>query len=680
MKVHRLKVLLLSSAAAVAIGVFAMAPMASASVSAQASPVGHKVTVINLQAVYQGQLAHPHKPGKIAGVVPGVHKQPRKSSPAASCVEPDHCPLLYQGGLVQHSPHVYLLLWGPNWSTDSSQAATASHLESFYAGLGTQPQDSWSDTTDQYTDGTGHPSFSGSVYKGVWQDTSTPPTGVDQTQLAAEADAFTSSQGITDTTDAQIVIATQSGTCPQGFYASICGGSGTYCAWHSNSNEPYTNLPYMLDSGVGCGEDFINSNGTYDGLTMVAGHEYAETITDPFPLSGWLDPNDSYGGEIGDKCVWAGENWGGSDPDGNITLSTGSFAMQSLWSNSANACVMSTTITQQDTVTVTNPGNQSSSPNSNASLQMSGSSSGGYSLTWGATGLPAGLTINASTGLISGLVTATPATYPVTVTAKDTNGASNSASFNWTVLSQQTAVQDSSPLITYGYWQGVTDTAASGGTYRQSAYTTGHASFTFSGTAVKWATIKGPDKGIASVTIDGASKGKFDLYSATKTPSVLTFSGLASKSHTIKIVVTGTKNLASSGYNVPIDAFTVGTTTTQDSSTKITYGWWAGKTSTSASGGTYRSAASAGPASFTFTGTQVHWITTTGPAYGKAEVYLDGVDQGTVDLYSPATHWQTAKSYTASGPGQHTLTIQVLAQKNTASTGKAVNIDAFTVP
>jgi len=295
-----------------------------------------------------------------------------------------------------------------------------------------------------------------------------------------------------------------------------------------------------------------------------------------------VDFNDSSGGEIGDKCAWQA-------PNGDVALSTGSFAMQSLWSNSApNACVMSTSVSQQ-------------------------------------------------------------------------------------------TVQDSSPLVTYGYWQGVTDTAASGGTYRQNEFAGGHEQFKFSGTAVKWATIKGPDKGIASVTIDGVSKGKFDLYSATKTPSVLTFSGLSSTSNTIKIVVPGTKNSASSGYNVPIDAFIVGTTTTQDTSTKITYGWWAGKASTSASGGTYRSAASAGPASFTFTGTRVDWITTTGPGYGKAEIYLDGVDQGTVDLYSPTTHWKTAKSYTAAGPGQHTLTIQVLAQKNTASTGKAVIIDAFTV-
>lgn len=88
-----------------------------------------------------------------------------------------------------------------------------------------------------------------------------------------------------------------------------------------------------------------------------------------------------------------------------------------------------------DTVTVTNPGNQSSYQHSNLSVQMSGSSSGGFSLTWSATGLPAGVTINASTGLISGPVTAAPATYPVTVTATDSNGASNSVSFSWTVLS-----------------------------------------------------------------------------------------------------------------------------------------------------------------------------------------------------------------------------------------------------
>jgi hypothetical protein len=122
-----------------------------------------------------------------------------------------------------------------------------------------------------------------------------------------------------------------------------------YCGWHTNSvsgGETFTNLPYTLDAGPNCGENFVNSGtaGLYDGFSIVGGHEYAETITDPQPDSGWFDANDNVsGGEIGDKCAWGGELWGplGSDPYGNVTLSTGSFAMQSLWSNANGACAMS---------------------------------------------------------------------------------------------------------------------------------------------------------------------------------------------------------------------------------------------------------------------------------------------------------------------------------------------------
>lgn len=398
--------------------------MASASVPAPLSAAGHPVTVVNLQQNYLAKLAVHHKQGRISGIVYPRNKQPKPGTPNSTCSEP-HCPLIYNGGSVQHSPHVYLLLWGPNWSADPSQSATASYLENFYAGLGVQPQDSWSDITDQYSDGSGHPSFSGSVYAGAWQDTSTPPTGVDQTQLGAEADAFAANLGITDLTNAQIIVATQSGTCPQGFYAPSCnGGTGDYCAWHSNSNEPYTNLPYVLDAGTGCGEDYVNSGGTYDGFSIVGGHEYAETITDPFPDTGWLDTNDSSGGEIGDKCAW-------QSPNGDVALSTGSFAMQSLWSNSQNACVMKAT-SSPDQVTVTNPGNRTTYVGGRLNLQMSGSSSAGLPLTWSATGLPAGLSIAASTGLISGATTKV-ATYSAKVTAKDSTPASGSAAFTWTV-------------------------------------------------------------------------------------------------------------------------------------------------------------------------------------------------------------------------------------------------------
>ncbi len=58
-------------------------------------------------------------------------------------------------------------------------------------------------------------------------------------------------------------------------------------------------------------------------------------------------------------------------------------------------------------------------------------SAAGQTLTYTAAGLPPGLSIS-STGLFTGTPT-TPGTYPVTVTATDTSGVSNSASFTWTV-------------------------------------------------------------------------------------------------------------------------------------------------------------------------------------------------------------------------------------------------------
>jgi len=86
-----------------------------------------------------------------------------------------------------------------------------------------------------------------------------------------------------------------------------------------------------------------------------------------------------------------------------------------------------------NTVTVTNPGNQTGTVGTAVSLQIHATdSASGQTLTYSATGLPAGLSINSSTGLISGTPT-TAATSNVTVTAKDTTNASGSTSFTWTI-------------------------------------------------------------------------------------------------------------------------------------------------------------------------------------------------------------------------------------------------------
>jgi subtilase family serine protease len=91
--------------------------------------------------------------------------------------------------------------------------------------------------------------------------------------------------------------------------------------------------------------------------------------------------------------------------------------------------------TTGNTVTVTNPGNQTSTVGSAVSLQIKASdSASGQTLTYSASGLPAGLSINSSSGLISGTPTAAGSSS-ATVTAKDTTGASGSTSFSWTVNS-----------------------------------------------------------------------------------------------------------------------------------------------------------------------------------------------------------------------------------------------------
>ncbi|MDJ0382064.1 putative Ig domain-containing protein [Streptomyces sp. G-G2] len=86
-----------------------------------------------------------------------------------------------------------------------------------------------------------------------------------------------------------------------------------------------------------------------------------------------------------------------------------------------------------NTVTVTNPGPRSTTVDTAASLQIQATdSASGQTLTYSATGLPPGLTVNTATGLISGTPT-TAGTYTVTAGAQDTTNASGSASFTWTV-------------------------------------------------------------------------------------------------------------------------------------------------------------------------------------------------------------------------------------------------------
>lgn len=84
-------------------------------------------------------------------------------------------------------------------------------------------------------------------------------------------------------------------------------------------------------------------------------------------------------------------------------------------------------------VTVTNPGNQFNYVWDTVSLQMHASGGTG-TYAWSATGLPTGLVLNSSTGLITGNVR-TVGTYTTTVTATS-GGQTGSISFTWYVQSE----------------------------------------------------------------------------------------------------------------------------------------------------------------------------------------------------------------------------------------------------
>jgi lysophospholipase L1-like esterase len=93
---------------------------------------------------------------------------------------------------------------------------------------------------------------------------------------------------------------------------------------------------------------------------------------------------------------------------------------------------------------VSDPGMQSGTVGVAATLSIEASDANGDPLAYSASGLPAGLTINASTGRISGTPTAA-GTSNVTVSVSDGRGGTGTAGFTWTVVAANVAPVVTSP-------------------------------------------------------------------------------------------------------------------------------------------------------------------------------------------------------------------------------------------
>jgi Putative Ig domain/Glucodextranase, domain B len=104
---------------------------------------------------------------------------------------------------------------------------------------------------------------------------------------------------------------------------------------------------------------------------------------------------------------------------------------------------------------ITGPSNQSHTTGTSVSVQIVASDPEGSALQYGASGLPAGVSVNTSTGVMSGTITASAGTYTVTTTASD-GTTTATRTFIWTVTAR------ASTALTSGFVVRDTFTGSSG--------------------------------------------------------------------------------------------------------------------------------------------------------------------------------------------------------------------------
>jgi len=258
--------------------------------------------------------------------------------------------------------------------------------------------------------------------------------------------------------------------------------------------------------------------------------------------------------------------------------------------------------------------------------------------------------------------------------------------------------QSDARLLYEGAWLGTSASDLSGGSDKWSDSSGSAASISFTGTDFHLVSTKSRYYGIAAVSIDGSPSVMVDLYS----PSTLyqqriwSASGLSNTRHDVRIEWSGSKNPASSGTLIRLDAIdlmgmleqgrqllpTDGSTRFEQSDPAISReGTWTTTINSSSSGGSDVWAYSTSAAvTFAFAGTGFHYVALRAPYYGIAQVSVDGGPPVDVDLYSGVVAYQQRLySLTGLADGHHTVRISRSGRKNAASTGTTIRFDAADV-
>jgi len=182
--------------------------------------------------------------------------------------------------------------------------------------------------------------------------------------------------------------------------------------------------------------------------------------------------------------------------------------------------------------------------------------------------------------------------------------------------------------------------------------------------------------GATAVTFGTNAATAFTVNSATQ----ITVTNIPGGTGTVDVRVT-----TPAGTSVIVAAdrytYTAAVTRYEQTDALLVYsGTWSTQNSASYSGGSLRYINRSGSVTVRFNGTSLTWIALKAPTLGRANVRVDGGAAVSVDLYSATGLYQQAVWST--GPlanGNHTVVISWTGQRNPASIGTPIDVDAFDI-
>jgi hypothetical protein len=282
---------------------------------------------------------------------------------------------------------------------------------------------------------------------------------------------------------------------------------------------------------------------------------------------------------------------------------------------------------------------------------------------------------NAAGNSVSNIITVAGSGPPPTLTRYEQNAS------QILYYANKTNLLTLSPPGTNGTPWGTFSTAsASGGSYVRTSNYNATVIIPFNGTLLNVVSTKGTTLGKVDISVDGGTPVTVDLANPVTQYQQTVFSTgiLAAGMHWVQMTKNATATTAQyiSLDRVEVAGTLVAVTKNEQTNAKLIYvpNPWATFSTGSASGGSYaRTTATNGKVTITFNGIRFDWIATKGTTVRMANVSLDGVSKGTVNLAATTTAYQQDVWTTGFVPyGVHTV---VISYNNTNDATKYIDID-----